>query len=156
MNHPTLIRLLLRGCIVIATVGSAHAEVFKCVDREGHVTLTDIPCKSQLSDTPEAAAPVAAETAHTTVADVPDIPDAAPDPAPAAAAAAAPAPAQAITRISLAASELPSVARQRQAVAARRPAGQPFALDTATLKAARYTLAMRDSVMQQQKLAALR
>lgn len=145
MSRHIVTRLLLRVGFLLATVGPAHAEVFKCVDQGGSVTFTDVPCKSQLSAGTEPLTPAseAAEAGAIQAAEADAVP-----------AAPAPARAPAITRISLAASELPSVARQRQAVAARRPASQPFALDAATLKAARYTLTQRDSIMHQQKLAA--
>lgn len=137
MNRHIIIRLLL----LAAVAGPAHAEVYKCMDQGGNATLTDVPCPGLTPAAPEADAAVAA-------------PEAEQDPARVAAPARA-ASVPLITRISLAAGEMPALARQRQAVA-RRTAGQPFALDAATLKAARYTLTARDSAATQQKLAALR
>lgn len=139
MNRHIIIRLLL----LAAVAGPAHAEVYKCMDQGGNATLTDVPCASLAPGAPEdyAAAAVA-------------VPEAEQEQAPVAAPVRA-ASVPVITRISLAAGEMPALARQRQAVA-RRTAGQPFALDAATLKAARYTLTARDSAATQQKLAALR
>lgn len=135
MNRHIVIHLLL----LAAVAGTAHAEVYKCMDQGGNVTLTDVPCPA--APEADAAAAVAAPEAEQE-----QVLAAAPAPA---------APARGITRISLVAGEMPALARQRQAVA-RRTAGQPFALDAATLKAAHYTLSVRDSAATQQKLAALR
>jgi len=112
-------------CAAIAAPPAALAgsEVLKCVDVEGHVTLTDQPCESgtRMTRLVAAAAPESAEDT----------------PAPAAAT-----PASTLQRHEAA----PSLQRQqswRPRIAAQTD--RPLARDVATLKAARAQLLLIDS-----------
>lgn len=121
-------RLATQLSIVFAAIAAAPAalagsEVLKCVDMEGHVTLTDQPCESGARSTRlvTAAAPeTAAETPAP--ADAPQAP--------------------AVQRYEAA----PALQRQhawRPRVAAQPD--RPLARDVATLKAARAQLLLIDS-----------
>lgn len=57
-------RLLLCLWLAVAGTGLARAEIVKCIDREGHVTLTDLPCGNGTVvpiTPPDAPPPAAAE-----------------------------------------------------------------------------------------------
>ena len=123
-------RLATQLSIVLAAIAAtpaalAGSEVLKCVDVEGHVTLTDQPCESgaRMTRLVAASAPQAAAEAETPVAAV----------APQASAA---------QRYEAA----PALQRQ-QAWRPRLPAqsDRPLARDVATLKAARAQLLLIDS-----------
>ncbi len=121
-------RLATQLSIVFAAIAAAPAalagsEVLKCVDVEGHVTLTDQPCESGARMTRLVAARRAGERGRT--------------PAPAAAT-----PAPTLQRHEAA----PALQRQqswRPRVAAQTD--RPLARDVATLKAARAQLLLIDS-----------
>jgi hypothetical protein len=121
-------RLATQLSIVFAAIAAAPAalagsEVLKCVDAEGHVTLTDQPCESGTRVTRLVAA-----ASPETAADMPT------------AAVATQAPA--VQRYAAA----PALQRQqswRPRVAAQTD--RPLARDVATLKAARAQLLLIDS-----------
>ena len=121
-------RLATQLSIVFAAIAAAPAalagsEVLKCVDVEGHVTLTDQPCESGTRSTRLVAAAAPEGVAET-----------------AAAAVATQAPA--VQRYEAA----PALQRQqswRPRVAAQTD--RPLARDVATLKAARAQLLLIDS-----------
>jgi hypothetical protein len=121
-------RLATQLSIVFAAIAAAPAalagsEVLKCVDVEGHVTLTDQPCESGTRSTRLVTA-------------------AAPDSAAEAPAAVVATQAAAVQRYEAA----PALQRQqtwRPRVAAQTD--RPLARDVATLKAARAQLLLIDS-----------
>lgn len=116
MNRHAVPRTLLLAGLLFASGAFAGTEVVKCTDPDGHVTLTDQPCKNGAEQTP-VMAPA--------------------DPAaPRRAAVAAPTERYQIT----------ALPPPHQAVQVRRtPPGRVLARDVATLKAARLNLLQIDS-----------
>ncbi|MES2259236.1 MAG: DUF4124 domain-containing protein [Pseudomonadota bacterium] len=141
MNLKSTIRLICRACFFVASIGNAHAEVFKCLDASGTVLYTDIACDTQAGQVPVETAADSGTTPVLTAA-----------PAPVAAPTPVPAPVRAKTRISLSAAELPSVARDTAPLVRTAPARQ-FERDALTLKAARAAMLAQDAMSHQLKLA---
>ncbi|SFV04537.1 hypothetical protein [Pseudoduganella namucuonensis] len=130
MNRDTATRLILRACVLVMSIGPARAQA----------PATEVVM-------------LPAPAAQTELGDAPPPVQASIDPA-----AAAPAPEQraqgSITRITLSANELPTVAR-RPLPPQPAPATHPMERDVQTLKAARAAMQLADA-LHGQRLAAMR
>ena len=134
MNRPTIRNSIFIAAILTASAAFAGGDIVKCVDQNGHVTLTENQCSEGVqtvlvaggSETPAALSSEAA-------------------PAPAAA------PARRVQRIVY----IPE-AIQHDSLAASLPRAKMLSRDAATLKAARTSMQVMDeasSALRHQRLA---
>ena len=137
MNRHHFISAISLASLLAISCGMARADIVKCVDAEGHATLTDQGCPSN-----EAQMAAQAVAAVAPMADVPSE------------EAAAEAPRAHVTRIVLPAPALPP--KSWEATHSHPLPTRSFSLDTATLKAARVTMQLLDAQAHQQKVASLR
>jgi hypothetical protein len=131
------------SAMLAASAAFAGADIVKCVDQNGHVTLTDAQCSEGVqtvlvtgaADTP---ADGSAETASADTAMLPAAPAARRTP---------------IQRIVLAPAQM-----QHDSWSAHRPSGRMLARDVETLKAARLSMQVLDeasATVRHQRLAGL-
>jgi len=133
-RHHFISAVSLAGLLAISG-GMAHADIIKCVDAEGHATLTDQDCpRNEARVAPQEVAAVAA------MADVPD-------------QAQADAPRAHVTRVVLSAGTPALPPKSWEATHAHPAPMRAFALDAATLKAARVTMQLLDAQTHAQKVA---
>jgi hypothetical protein len=144
MSRQTFKHTLLLAGMLIASAAFADPELVRCVDQEGHVTLTDARCQERGEVVLEAPLQVAPEAA----------PVSGPDSTASPVAANAPAGKTIIRQRPIAAlGVLP-----RNAWANKVVAGRSVSLDVETLKAARLNMQTQDGAsvaLRQQRLAAL-
>jgi hypothetical protein len=137
MKTPSTCIALLLASMLATTTGAVHADLFKCTDQNGHITVTDMPCDGGVvleRTEPAQAAPTAA---------VDDMPILAVD-EPVAAQPAVPPDADAL---SAPRSAFPPAAAPHQYARLSRPASaDTFAIDAKTLRAAREMLALNDQM----------
>jgi hypothetical protein len=148
MNRSAFRRTLVAATMLAASTAFAGADIVKCVDQDGHVMLTDAPCRTG-SDTvaleAESALPVAesALPAAETEAEA----DGAPAPLP------EPVRALAIEHVAVAPGQL------RHDTWVKKPArARALAVDVATLKAAHASMQMFDNAaaaLRHQRLAGI-
>lgn len=160
MNRLNISRMLLLSGLLAALIplaGPAQADIVKCVNGAGHATLTDQPCAAnevatRLEEGGTAPAQDASANAQPGAQADSQPADATPE-----ASEVIPAPASgqpALTRVALPAGESALPPSQWKAnLAVHRPAARAFALDAATLKAARLSMQLMDEEEHQQKLA---
>lgn len=135
-----LTSLLIVACVA-GPVGLAQADIVKCTDKDGHVTLTDMPCENPVLvvRTDESGSPVPdGNTDWDANAD------------PATVEATDTRVVNGVTRITLTPDEFGP--RSRRAAYARMSRPEPsriFVTDTATLRAAHDTLAILDAEPRQ-------
>ena len=142
MNRHSALRALYLACMLAVSAGAAHADIVKCVDQTGSVTLTDVPCENGIVIA--RTEPVTADTENALATAAVESVDVASVLAPAISRIA---PARAIA----------AAANSREPARVKRPAlTRPFSLDAAMLKAARSSMVMMDEASHQQKLASLR
>src|SRR5476649_1284302 len=135
MNRHHFIRAVSLAGLLAISGGMAHADIIKCVDAEGHATLTDQDCpRNEAQVAPQEVAAVAA------MADVPD-------------QAQADAPRAHVTRVVLSAGTPALPPKSWEATHAHPAPMRAFALDAATLKAARVTMQLLDAQTHAQKVA---
>lgn len=134
MNRHLFISAVSLAGLLAASGGMARADIIKCVDAEGHATLTDQDC-------PRNEAPVALQEVAA-VAPMADAPGEAPRPQ--------------VTRIVLSAAAPALPPKSWEATHAHPAPTRSFSLDAATLKAARVTMQLLDAQVHQQKVASLR
>lgn len=130
MKLSTLGRTFFLASMLVGTAALADPELRRCVDPDGHLTLTDEPCQQADQVAPQEAAPAEAADADSNL-----------DPDPAKAMQPVLRPRAPIS---------PAAARQSewaQNAAARRG----FSTDAETLKAARLNLQLRDDVALAQR-----
>ena len=136
-RHHFISAVSLAGLLAISG-GMAHAGIIKCVDAEGHATLTDQGCpRDEAEVAPQEVAAVAP------MAGAPD-------------QAQAEAPRAHVTRIVLSAGAPALPPKSWEATHLHPGPTRAFALDAATLKAARVTMQLQDAQAHQQKVASLR
>lgn len=144
MSRQTFKHTLFLAGMLIASAAFADPELVRCVDPEGHVTLTDARCQERGEVVLEAPLQVAPEAA----------PVSGPDSTASPAAAPAPAGKMLVRQRPVAAlAVLP-----RNAWANKAGAGRSVSLDVETLRAARLNMQTQDSAslaLRQQRLAAL-
>jgi hypothetical protein len=137
MQRHTILTSIFVAAMMAASASFAGADIVKCVDQDGHVTLTDSQCSA-------AASLVAGPTEA---------------PAAAAAEEMAAAPAvPAVRRVSVERHLLPPAEARATTVSSRRPASRPLARDVETLKAARLSMQVLDEASathRHQRLAGL-
>lgn len=135
MNRHHIIRVLSLAGLLAISGGMAHADIIKCVDAEGHATLTDQGCpRNEAQLAPQEVAAVAP------MADAQDRVE-------------AEAPRAHVTHIVLSAGAPVLPPKSWEATHAHPVPTRAFALDAATLKAARVTMELQDAQWHQQKLA---
>ncbi|MCW2665030.1 MAG: hypothetical protein JWP83_6182 [Mycobacterium sp.] len=141
MNRQTFRASIFITAMLAASAASAGGDIVKCVDQNGHVTLTDAQC---------------GEGAQTVVvaggAEAPAAADAA-SPESAVQSAAPVARRMAIERIVLAPAQM-----QHDSWSAPRPSGRMLSRDVETLKAARASMQVLDEASassRHQRLAGL-
>jgi hypothetical protein len=144
MSRQTFKHTLFLAGMLIASTAFADPELVRCVDPEGHVTLTDTSCQERGESVLEVRLQVAPQAAPVS------------EPGSTASPAAAPAPAgkTIIRQRPLAA----LVVLPRNAWANKAVAGRSVSLDVETLKAARLNMQTQDGAsvaLRQQRLAAL-
>ncbi|WP_426172665.1 DUF4124 domain-containing protein [Massilia sp. TWR1-2-2] len=139
MNHKTFRSSLLLTAMFAASAAFANsADIVKCVDQDGRVTLTDNQCSAGVQTVVVAAS---AEAPATQAADAHAV-----DPA-----AAAPAPARRVTRMAF--TPMPI---QHDSWSAPRGKSRMLARDVETLKAARLSMQVLDQASastRQQRVA---
>jgi hypothetical protein len=139
MQRHTIRTSIFVAAMMAASASFAGADIVKCVDQDGHVTLTDSQCSAAAS-TVLVAGPTEA-------------------PAAAAAEEMAAAPAvPAVRRVSVERHLLPPAEARATTVSSRRPASRPLARDVETLKAARLSMQVLDEASathRHQRLAGL-
>jgi hypothetical protein len=143
MQPQTIRTSMFIAAMLAASASFAGADVVKCVDQDGHVTLTDAQCH-------EGAAMDVVAGAHET-------------PVPAASdelstAPAVPAVRRVVQRVVVQDYVLPPGASQQTAWSSPRPASRPLARDVETLKAAKLSLQVMDeasAALRHQRLAGL-
>lgn len=154
--------LLCCAAALTATATLARADIIRCVDRAGHVTLTDAGCPAGSSgDVLQAGGRARAADEDTITidrlpADTSQSADNGSDGADTGvllttASTATAAPARAIERMSYQAGELPPPAR-----VIPMPARRTVTLDASTLQQAHETMLMMDNANRQHKLVASR
>ncbi len=124
MNRTTIIRTLILAGVVFSSAVSAGTEIVKCIDQDGHVTLTDAICPA----TAKVAVMVAGSNEpgdSPMIGDMPEIESTAAE------------------RYSM-----PRVAKRELPAVKAQPARGALARDVATLKAARANLSLFDSAAQ--------
>lgn len=139
MNRHTFRSSIFITTLLAASAAFAGADVVKCVDQDGHVTLTDAQCgagvqSAVVAGVAEAASPVAAEQA----ADIAVLP-------------ATAGRRVATQRVAFAPAQI-----QHDSWSAKRPSGRMLSRDVETLKAARLSMQMLDdasATARQQRLA---
>jgi hypothetical protein len=139
MNRHTIRCSIFVTAMLAASAASAGADIVKCVDQNGHVTLTDAQCG-------EGVQTVLVESSGETPA------VAAPDETPAAPAVPA------ARRVTVQRYLLPPAELKRAYWAGARPASRPLARDVETLKAARLSMQVLDdasAAAKHQRLAGL-
>lgn len=135
MNRPAFHRTLFLAALLVASTAFAGAEVNKCVDGDGRITLTDEPCPAGAHSELLASTPGAAP-----LEDDAGTPEAASH-------------GEALQRV------VAAPARLRHDTWVKKPVpGRRFAVDIATLKAARQNLRQFDhaaATMRSGRLAGL-
>ncbi|NHZ61389.1 DUF4124 domain-containing protein [Massilia genomosp. 1] len=147
MIHRALTRSMFFAGLMLSSAVFADAEIVKCIDGDGKVTLTDARCPAA-----EQTVAVVAGSAELAAPDAEDDNEMALISAEAAAAPAA-AAAPTIERHNSAAAW-----NKRELPGLRKFAEGALARDVATLKAARHSLMLQDSAAQSarsQRIAAL-
>lgn len=134
MNRHLFISAVSLAGLLAISGGVARADIIKCVDAEGHVTLTDQDCPRN-----EAVLAQQEVAAVVPMADVPDQ-----------------APRAQVTRVVLSADAPALPPKSWESTHAHPAPTRSFALDAATLKAARVTMQLLDAQTHQQKMASLR
>ncbi|HEU4853009.1 MAG TPA: hypothetical protein VFT37_12725 [Telluria sp.] len=135
-------RILLSTLIVALVagpVGLAQADIVKCTDKDGHVTLTDMPCDNPtlVVRTDETGSPVPEGDADWSQNS---------DQAPQSDTRVV----DGVTRITLSPDEFGPRSRRAAYARMERPApNRIFAIDAATLRAAHDTLALLDAEPRQ-------
>jgi hypothetical protein len=141
MNRKTFRSSLLLTALFAASAAFANsADIVKCVDQDGRVTLTDNQCSAGVQTV---VVPASAEAPAAPAADAQAV-----DPA---AATAAPAPARRVTRMAF--TPMPI---QHDSWSAPRGKSRMLARDVETLKAARLSMQVLDQASasnRQQRLA---
>ena len=142
MKPHTFRTSLFISAMLAASAAFAGADIVKCVDQNGHVTLTDSQCSEgvQTVVVPGSADAPAAASEDVQPADTATLP-------------AAPAARRTIQRIVVAPAQM-----QRDSWSAPRPSGRMLARDVETLKAARLSMQVLDEAsasIRHQRLAGL-
>lgn len=140
MTRHTFRSTIFITAMLAASAAFAGADIVKCVDQNGKVTLTDAQCSDNAQAVPVQAEGAAAEPSESVAAD---------DVAPPVAAVAR----RAVQRIAYAPQQI-----QHDTWSAARPAGRMLARDVETLKAARLSMQVLDdasSTVRHQRLAGL-
>lgn len=136
MNRNTLRSSIFITAMLAASAALAGADIVKCVDQDGRVTLTDSQCSAGVQTL--------------VVAGSADAPPAADD---SAALPAAPVARRTIQRVVLASAQL-----RHDNWSSQRPKTKMFARDIETLKAARLSMQVLDeasATLRHQRLAGL-
>jgi hypothetical protein len=142
MKHNAIRTSMFIAAMLAASAAFAGADIVKCVDQEGHVTLTDSHCS-------------AAAEKVVVVAVSEDTPAAAPDEMIAAPAAPA---APAVRRMTVQRDLLPPAQPRQTNWSTTRPPSRALARDVETLKAARSSMKVLDeasATLKHQRLAGL-
>jgi hypothetical protein len=132
MNRHTIARTLFIAGLAFAPLSFAGADIVKCVDRDGRVTLTDASCQAgERSVTViEGAEPVESPAAAPTIA----------------------------RTVRMTRARLPERVVLRDTLARLDPPSRSMARDVATLRAARQAMRLMDSAassLRSQRLAGL-
>lgn len=143
MNHHTVRATMFVAAMLAASASFAGADIVKCVDKDGHVTLTDSQCGEGEGEV------IVAGAAEAPAADADVI---------AAPATPATPAAPAVRRLTAERSALPPASLRQSSWSAPRPASRQLARDVETLKAARLSMQVLDqtsAAMKHQRLAGL-
>jgi hypothetical protein len=138
MNSKTIRSSIFLTAMLTASAAFAGADIVKCIDQDGRVTLTDSGCSEG--------------SQKVVVMGSGDSPAAAED------MAAAPAPAPAVRRVMVERYVLPPAELRQANRSSARPASRPLARDVETLKAARLSMRVLDeasATQRHQRLAGL-
>lgn len=139
MKRHAIRTSIFAAAMMAASAAFAGADIVKCVDQDGHVTLTDSHCSN---GAPTVLVAGSAESPAVAVAEE---------------TAAAPA-APVVRRVSVARYLLPPAEARATTSPSRRPASRPLARDVETLKAARLSMQVLDAASashRHQRLAGL-
>ncbi|MET0856492.1 MAG: DUF4124 domain-containing protein [Telluria sp.] len=143
MNRTTIRTSLFLTAMLAASATFAGTDIVKCVDQDGHVTLTDSQCGAAAEQVLVAAGSDAMPAAEETI-DTPAV----------QAVEAVPA----VRRVAVQRFVLPPAALRQSSWAAPRPASRPLARDVETLKAARVSMQVLDqasATLKHQRMAGL-
>jgi hypothetical protein len=142
MKHRAIRASMFIAAMLAASAAFAGADIVKCIDQEGHVTLTDSPCGAAAEKVVVVAA------SEETPAGASDEVIAAP-PVPAA---------PAVRRITVQRYLLPAAQPRQTNWSTSRPPSRALARDVETLKAARSSMKVLDeasATLRHQRLAGL-
>lgn len=139
MKHPAIRISLFVSALLAASAAFGGADIVKCVDQEGHVTLTDSHCGAAAESVVVVAA---SEDTSTGASDE---------------AIAAPA-APAVRRVTVQRYVLPPEQPRQASLSTPHPPSRALARDVETLKAARLSMKVLDeasTTLKHQRLAGL-